>query len=275
MPSIFTSQSSNPRWAVLTVIIGAVLSLVLPWALTHFASGISFIETGPIGDTIGGIAGPVLNFAGLLVVYFSLREQFDSNQIQIRNFNDEQQRSANENTISTAFKIIDDLRAETRRIHEKLQFHDNFPNGIAPPIDPQKFPDFQDVNYTKEPKLLNYSVTFEEATPTAGFGFQREVLEYFHRVAVETKVLRATLDMLLYLLTNSPLPLAQRMHLYQIVLAFYEPLVCDLLGGLEIFSKERESIEDLVQKVRELHEDMSNSYEAFSDLSIHDPDGNW
>ena len=31
------------------------------------------IESGPIGDTIGGIAGPILNFAGMVLVYLSLR----------------------------------------------------------------------------------------------------------------------------------------------------------------------------------------------------------
>ncbi|WP_426491369.1 hypothetical protein [Hymenobacter sp. 102] len=86
---------NTTRWAVWTIVLGALLSLVLPWALTHFHSGISFAETGPIGDTIGGITGPVLNFTGLLVVYFSLREQFLSNQIQIQHFAEEQGGSGN------------------------------------------------------------------------------------------------------------------------------------------------------------------------------------
>lgn len=255
--------------------MGTVLSLILPWVLTHFSSGISFIETGPIGDTIGGITGPVLNFTGLLVVYLSLREQFLSNQIQIRNFNEEQQRNARENTINTAFKIIDDLRTETYRIRGQIKFQESFPDGIAHHIDTSKFPDFEEVNFSKEQKLLRVQVTFEEAAPGVGYGFQREVHEYFHRVAIETKVLRATLDMLLYLLTNSPLPLAQRMHLYEIILAFYEPLVIDLLCGLEIFSEGWEPVDALVQKVWALHDDKVNTYEAFSDMATHDPDGDW
>lgn len=272
MPLSQTPPSNTTRWAVWTIVLGALLSLVLPWALTHFHSGISFADTGPIGDTIGGIAGPVLNFTGLLVVYFSLREQFLSNQIQIQHFAEEQQRSANENTISTAFKIIDDLRAEARRIQDRLPLYGQGPKDLTQYLD---LPDFTEPNYLPEPKLLQSQLSLEDIVTTEGYAFQRMVLDYFQRVGIETKVLRATLGMLLYLLVNSPLPLAQRMHLYQIVLAFYEPLVIDLLGGLEVFSQARQPIKELVDGVSSLHGDLSNANEAFLDLAIHDPDGNW
>ncbi|WP_426491262.1 hypothetical protein [Hymenobacter sp. 102] len=267
-----TPLSNTTRWAVWTIVLGALLSLVLPWALTHFHSGISFAETGPIGDTIGGITGPVLNFTGLLVVYFSLREQFLSNQIQIQHFAEEQQRSANENTISTAFKIIDDLRTEAQRIKDRLPLQGEGPADLTQHLD---LPEFIKPNYLPEPTLIQARYSLEDIVTTEGYAFQRLVYDYFQRVDSETKVLRATLSMLLYLLVNSPLPLAQRMHLYRIVLAFYEPLVIDLLGGLEVFSQARQPIQELVNGVTTLQGDLSNANEAFLDLSIHDPDGKW
>ncbi|GGF27455.1 hypothetical protein [Hymenobacter cavernae] len=262
---------NNTLWAVWIIILGALLALVLPWTLTHLYSGVNFAAKDPIGDTIGGIAGPVLNFAGLLVVYFSLREQFTSNQIQIQNFTKEQHRSANESTINTAFKLIDDLRTEARRIQDQLPLRGYDLTEMTGYIDHDKFPDFSEVNYEKEPQLLQYQATFEEAASSEGYSFQRLVLDYFQSVATQTKVLRATVSMFFYLLNNSQLPPAQRIHLYHIVLAFYEPLVINLLGGLEIFSHYRKPIDELVQQAWILQQDMRNSYEAFSDLAEHDP----
>ncbi len=40
-------------------------------------------ETGQIGDTIGGIASPIINLAGAILVFYSFNEQLRANRIQI------------------------------------------------------------------------------------------------------------------------------------------------------------------------------------------------
>ena len=121
---------SNTKWAFLTIGLGAVLACLLPWLLTSRSwFGINFLETGPVGDTIGGIAGPVLNFAGLLVIYFSLREQLAANEKQTesiilqREALDDQKRqveaelrdSQNEKYFELTYKLLEKLAGAVHR----------------------------------------------------------------------------------------------------------------------------------------------------------------
>jgi hypothetical protein len=248
-----------------TIGVSALLVALLVWVV--FLRYPDFNQASQLGSTIGGIAGPLLSFSGLLIVYFSLREQFHANQIQLRNFRKEQKRSNNENTISTAFKILDDLRAEARRIAEQTTLLSAYPSGYRKYIDFRKYTDFEDVNYEREPRLLDYKLSFEEAAKSeeVAYAFQREVLSYFQVVATETRVFRATFGMLTFLLTNSQLPLAQRIHIYTVTVAIVEPITIHLLNGLEIFSTQNEQVNELVQQVWNMQGELSNSYEALVD----------
>ena len=110
-------RKSNTAWAFITIGLGAVLACILPWVLTSRSwFGISFHDTGPVGDTIGGITGPVLNFAGLLVIYFSLREQLAANDLQRvalddqkRQIETEQRDSQNEKYFELTYKLLEKL----------------------------------------------------------------------------------------------------------------------------------------------------------------------
>ena len=107
-------KPSNNEFALITVIAGAILASILPWILTYRPwSFLDFSSTGPIGDTIGGIAGPVLNFAGLLVVYFSLREQTQASNSQY----DLSQRST---SLDVAFKLIEHLAQQVSKNNDSL-----------------------------------------------------------------------------------------------------------------------------------------------------------
>lgn len=61
------------------ILIATILS---PLIFTQFHSGISFKETGPIGDTIGGLTAPCLNFLSVILLYLTLREQINYNKKQ-------------------------------------------------------------------------------------------------------------------------------------------------------------------------------------------------
>lgn len=116
-------KNSNTNWAFITIGVGAFLACILPWALTSRSwFGISFLETGPVGDTIGGIAGPVLNFAGLLVIYFSLREQLAANYLQRESLDEqkkqieaEQRDSQNEKYFELTYKLLEKLADAAHR----------------------------------------------------------------------------------------------------------------------------------------------------------------
>jgi hypothetical protein len=270
-------KQNSTHWAVWTIALGAVLACVMPWALTHFYTGITFPATSHISDNIGGIAGPILNFVGLLVVYFSLREQFNANQIQLRNFKKEQRRNSNENTISTAFKILDDLRTEARRLTDDSVLLSALPSHFKQYINSKKYPDFEEVNYHREPQLLDYQFDLDEASApkTVPYDLHREIEYYFLRLAQHTKVLSATCNMLIYLLDRSQLPLSQRLHFYTILQAIYEPLLTTLLDNLEVLRDKNAVVDDLVKRAWYLREKLDNGREAYVDLVVHNPERNW
>lgn len=276
MPSVPTSHPAEqplPRttsWAVFTIGAGALLASGLVWAiLRHYPD---FNSPNQLGGAIGGIAGPILSFVALLVVYFSLREQFTANQLQIHHFRQEQQRSANESAIATAFKIIDDLRTEAQRLTTTLQ--NLQPTEHLSYINFHRYPDFAEVNYLRPLRLLDYRVSLDEATAPNVYPYtaQRSIDTYFTMLEQETHVLRATYAMLLYLLDKSQLPISQRLHFYILIQAVYEPLVMLLLNGLEVFRPDESGINELVENVWDLREKLDNGKEAYLDLSIHEPD---
>ncbi|MCU0354625.1 MAG: hypothetical protein MUD08_12950 [Cytophagales bacterium] len=72
---------SNPTRIL---IVGGLFSLFAPvfFTLPAWCEWLVFTQTGQIGDTIGGIVGPILNFTGLLLVYISIQKQIEANTLQ-------------------------------------------------------------------------------------------------------------------------------------------------------------------------------------------------
>lgn len=101
----------------ITLFIGIIAAFLLPYFLTQFYLGVNYQDTGPIGDTIGGIAGPILNIAGLIIVYFSFQQQLDANRKQWSAFKKEQKKSRREEQFSIIEKSIN-LLAEDIQKHE-------------------------------------------------------------------------------------------------------------------------------------------------------------
>jgi hypothetical protein len=83
MAQTSTLRSPNIRRLL---IIGLLTAFIAPAILTskwvaaphwywfHFDD-----KTGAIGDTFGGITGPILNFVGLILVYYSFKQQLEAN----------------------------------------------------------------------------------------------------------------------------------------------------------------------------------------------------
>ena len=79
-------ESPGIIWWIFPII--AVLILLLPWALTNpnYYSGISLMDTGQIGDTIGGITGPFIALLAALLTFFAFWVQYRSNIAQTKQF---------------------------------------------------------------------------------------------------------------------------------------------------------------------------------------------
>lgn len=75
-------MAKETLFARLALIGGVILMLILPLVLTQDWSGISFLETGPIGDTIGGVTAPISGLLGAYLVFLALKAQVKANVIQ-------------------------------------------------------------------------------------------------------------------------------------------------------------------------------------------------
>ena len=69
------------RTTLLILIIGIALTIVAAWLLIQDWSAIKFINTGQIGDTIGGITSPIFYLIGSILVYKALQAQIIANKI--------------------------------------------------------------------------------------------------------------------------------------------------------------------------------------------------
>jgi len=73
------------HWRTALLLLGFVLLLfgaVFMFTRQTIFDSWGFSSTGQIGDTIGGIAGPIINIIGSLLIYYSFITQNKANQIQ-------------------------------------------------------------------------------------------------------------------------------------------------------------------------------------------------
>ncbi|WP_430427410.1 putative phage abortive infection protein [Maribacter litoralis] len=75
----------NKTEIIVFILIGFGIA-VLPLIFTQDWTGISFMTTGQIGDTIGGVTAPFLAFFGSILVYGALKAQIEANSSIQRQF---------------------------------------------------------------------------------------------------------------------------------------------------------------------------------------------
>lgn len=66
----------------LLVFIGIILIVLAPWLFTRDAilPQLNFLETGNIGDTIGGITAPFVGVLSIVLLYCTLQSQNEFNK---------------------------------------------------------------------------------------------------------------------------------------------------------------------------------------------------
>lgn len=67
--------------ALFLLILGSLIACGLPWLLTSY-SFLDLTETGQIGDTLGGIMGPVIAIVAAALTFLAFWVQFQANQEQ-------------------------------------------------------------------------------------------------------------------------------------------------------------------------------------------------
>lgn len=139
--------------------LGILFLIFTPWAFTRSLGidWLDFTETGPIGDTIGGITAPFINLVGAALVYMSFLAQMRANEIQRKASNDQykilldemehRKYAAEKESINTFFKQTEDIwdrldgyYSDTGIFHylyNKLAGYDDRLNSLKHPIEAQ------------------------------------------------------------------------------------------------------------------------------------------
>lgn len=87
--------------------------------------GIDLTNTGPIGDTIGGLTAPVIGLAGGILVYISFQAQLKANQMQFDALMDEKIRARADRFFDIRFDRIKQIKQDFRDIILKYPKNDN------------------------------------------------------------------------------------------------------------------------------------------------------
>ncbi|MCL5245547.1 hypothetical protein M4I21_06995 [Cellulophaga sp. 20_2_10] len=124
--------------------------IISPYLFTRESFlGISFDETGAIGDTIGGITSPFVNLLAAFLVYLSFREQTKSNKEQIEN-----------NNQSYIYRLLDDVLKN--KIYTEENFFEGYKNALSSvnlQTNSQSSDDLKNIHFHKVDDLIN-SVNF-------------------------------------------------------------------------------------------------------------------
>lgn len=94
--------------------------LAILFAPLIFTSGaicerFEFLQTGPIGDTIGGCTAPIVGIVSVILLYLTLKSQLDFNKAQTNLQRDEQFKS-------TLFYLLGQQREILSSLHEDFEF---------------------------------------------------------------------------------------------------------------------------------------------------------
>jgi glycosyltransferase involved in cell wall biosynthesis len=99
------------KWEWLIIVGLIILIIFSPIIFTQISLGPSFIGTGEIGDTIGGITAPFVNLLAAFLVYKSFTAQIAANKQQRDDHNEQMNQINREHTfnyLSNLFKLAKD-----------------------------------------------------------------------------------------------------------------------------------------------------------------------
>jgi hypothetical protein len=108
-------ESKSEKNLITTLIIISIVLIIFsflsPLIFTANASNhrLNFNQTGPIGDTIGGLMNPFITLAGVFITFLAFYMQFRANNIQIKQFNENQKEQIHLLEEQQFFRLLDNL----------------------------------------------------------------------------------------------------------------------------------------------------------------------
>ncbi|PKL16337.1 MAG: hypothetical protein CVV49_16705 [Spirochaetae bacterium HGW-Spirochaetae-5] len=153
-----------------------IFSMISPLIFTRSLTDFDFTNTGQIGDTIGGLMSPFIAMVATILTFAAFYVQYRANQIQIRNFENQENQVKLERFETKLFNMLDihrknvsDLeisfkKTETRYFGQNFFPHViNFFNGLY-----SVFSKYKELS-EKEKTILSYLYMF--------YGFSLEMNE--------------------------------------------------------------------------------------------------
>lgn len=117
------------RYIWFLIIIGILFALSAPILFTQKWSNIDFMETGQIGDTIGGTTAPIIGLLSVLLLFYTLWEQIEFNKKQKEISIDEQFKSTFFNLLQTQRDILERVSGKFTKlglfVYEEYPQHNN------------------------------------------------------------------------------------------------------------------------------------------------------
>ncbi|MCK0147981.1 hypothetical protein MWU78_20210 [Arenibacter sp. F26102] len=97
-------------WEYFFIGVFILLIIVAPIALTQYSSLFSFEDSGPIGDTIGGITSPFVNLLAAYLVFKSFSAQIFANAQQRKDHNTQIRLIQKEQTFNSILVLFNSIR---------------------------------------------------------------------------------------------------------------------------------------------------------------------
>lgn len=112
---------------ILILLLGIGLVFLSLYVFTRPAlfTSFDFTNTGPIGDTIGGITAPIINIIGAVLVYVSFQAQLEANKIQTKALSNEKLRNKNNEIYQKHLAQFDEIKNTLRNLEFIVDFWTN------------------------------------------------------------------------------------------------------------------------------------------------------
>lgn len=117
---------------ILILLLGIGLVFLSLYLFTRPAlfTSLDFTNTGPIGDTIGGITAPIINIVGALLVYVSFQAQLEANKIQTKALSEEKLRNKVDGIYQKHLVQFEEIKGTLRNLEFIVEFWaDYLPNN--------------------------------------------------------------------------------------------------------------------------------------------------
>lgn len=110
-------MKKNINLLLFAFFIASLFLAVYAFTRHSFIKGFDLRQTGQIGDTIGGISGPIINLLGAILVYLSFREQKKANDDQWKALNTEKDRFNDSDNYNQLIALMDDIQKSINSFH--------------------------------------------------------------------------------------------------------------------------------------------------------------